>query len=134
MNYIIKSYPSDYYIDNLYFKTHENTIESKIEELFNYFQLIMNDKHLFDELKFDKEQLNIHKQYIIDKVLYVNEIIEYKIQNKIREKYIVLKNVLCELEINHIVNLEMSKNIHVILTREMLFIIKNNNNDIWKFS
>jgi len=132
MNYIIKSYPSDYYIDNLYFKTPENTIESKIEELFNYFQLIMNDKHLFDELKFEKEQLNIHKQYIIDKVLYLNEIIEYKIQNKIREKYIVLKNVLCELEINHIVNLEMSKNIHVILTREMLFIM--NNNDIWKLS
>jgi len=131
MNYI-KSYTSEYHIDNLYFKTPENTIESKIEELFNYFQLIMNDKHLFDELKFEKEQLNIHKQYIIDKVLYLNEIIEYKIQNKIREKYIVLKNVLCELEINHIVNLEMSKNIHVILTREMLFIM--NNNDIWKLS
>jgi hypothetical protein len=133
MNYtIIEPYYSEFYVDTLYLKYPQNTVENKIEELIEYCQLITNDKHLFDEFDFEPEQLNIHKRYIIDKLFYLNRIIEYKIQNEIREKYNVLKNVLCDFEINYIVNIEMCKNIHVMISREMLFIM--NNNDIWNLN
>lgn len=133
MNYaIIEHYPPGFYVDVLNFKVPQNTLENKIEKLIEYCRLITYDKHMFDEFEFGQEQLNIHKRFVIDKLFYLNRIIEHKIQNEIREKYTVLKNVLCDFEINHIVNSELCKNIHVMLSREMLFIM--NNSDIWKTS
>lgn len=132
MNYTIIEHYSEFYVDASYLKSVKNTVENKIEELIDYCQLISSDKYLFDEFEFEPEQLTIHKKYIMDKLYYLNRIIEYKIQNEIREKYNVLKNVLCDFEINHIVNVEICKNTHVMISREMLFIM--NNSDIWKMN
>lgn len=128
MNYnIIEPYPSVVSVNNINYVIRENTIENKIEDIIGYCQLIINDKHLFDEFEFNSEQLNIHKQYITNKLSYLNKILEYKIKNEIRYKYNVLKNVFCEIEIDYIVNLELVKNRHVIISREMLFIMNSSN-------
>lgn len=96
-------------------------LENSIKYLLEYYYVLIYDVCVFDNFEFDKEQLNTHKQFVIKKLVYLEEIIEYKIKREIRDKYKFMENILGKYEIEYIVNNELNKNELVIMTREMLF-------------
>lgn len=96
-------------------------LENSIKYLLEYCYIFLYDEGTFDVFEFNEEQLSIHKQFITKKLVYLNKLIEYKMKREIRNKYKFMENVLGKYEIECIVNNELNKNELIIMTREMLF-------------
>ena len=96
------------------------SLEKNIENIIKYCQLLLYENDIFDDFEFNTEQLNIHKQFITKKLDYFNQLIEYKIESEIRDKYRILENILGHIEFEYIINEELIKNKHVRLSRDML--------------
>jgi len=97
-----------------------NYIEKSINYMVEYCYLFLHDKQFLNDFDFDKEQLDIHKQFITRKLEHLNNILEYKVENEIRDKYKILENILDTFEIEYIINNELSKNKYVSMSRNML--------------
>ena len=96
------------------------SLEKNIENIIKYCQLLLYENDIFDDFKFNTEQLNIHKQFITRKLDYLNQLMEYKIESEIRDKYRILENILGHIEFEYIINEELIRNKHVRLSRDML--------------
>jgi len=97
-----------------------SSIENSIKYIVEYCYLFLHDEKFLNDFNFDKKQLNIHKEFITRKLEYLNNVLEYKVENEIRHKYKILENVIGTFEIEYIINNELSKNEYVTMSRNML--------------
>ena len=92
----------------------ENIVRNEIDKLISYCNLILEDKHLFDDFEFNKEEIKIHIKFIIDKLNYYCYILENIIKKQIEIEYKEYKMILSNTTFEEMFDLFLMKDFHII--------------------
>lgn len=92
----------------------EIVVRNEIDKLINYCNLILGDKHLFDDFELSKEEINIHIKIIIDKLNYYCYILENIINKKVEIEYKEYEMILTNTTFEEMFDLFLMKDFHII--------------------
>jgi len=102
----------------------ENIVRNEIDNLMCYCNLILQDKHLFDDFEFSKEEINIHIKFMIDKLNYYCYILENIIKKQIEIEYKEYEMVLSNATFEEIFDLFLMKDSHIINSVQITIILE----------
>jgi hypothetical protein len=92
----------------------ENIIRNEIDKLISYCNIILEDKNLFDDFEFSKEEINIHIKFIIDKLNYYCYILENIINKQVEIEYKEYEMILTNTTFEEMFDFFLMKDFHII--------------------
>lgn len=108
-----------YNINDYNYLSNEINLVKKLNELIDYCHLISNINYFKENFNFDNEQISIHVNFLIDKILYYGYILENYIEQQIKKDFesfhLILNFSLNDMINNYIVQEPHFKEIKKIL-------------------
>lgn len=118
---IYEIYKTDYYeISN-----DEKIIKKKLNDLLNYCEIILSYEEFIVMFDFDKNQMNYHLNFIVDKLYLYQYILEKYIENELNKEYKQYQFILGQVSINNIIDVYINNDIYLKDSKYMLFQLNN---------
>ena len=111
-----------YNINDYNYLSNEINLVKKLNQLIDYCHLISNINYFKENFNFDNEQISIHVNFLIDKILYYGYILENYIEQQIKKDFESFHLIL-NFSLNDMINIIIDQEPHFKEIKKILIIL-----------